>query len=376
MIKMKICYLANAQSVHTQKWVKFFADKGHEVHLISFEKAHIGKNIIVHNLKRPFGLRFGLDFLFKLACARNIKRLIEKINPDILHAHYLLDYGLYGALCGFKPFVVTSWGSDALFIPSEGLRRHIVKSCIAKYVLGKADLVTGDSESLMMAVVSLGVHERKANLIIHGVDLRMFHPIDNMEKFKKDLGVPQSYQVVISTRNLEPIYDVVTLIKAVPYVLDECPNTYFLIVGDGTSRHSLEELAFKLSVTENVRFIGSVANEEMPKFLGLSDIYVSTSLSDTRSVSLLEAMACELPVVVTDLEGNIEWIENGTNGFLFHKGDFRALAEKILFLLRNEDTRRKFGVVNRSIAEKEGDYQKEMSKMEKLYKDLVEAYKA
>jgi len=373
MVEMKICYLANAQSVHTQKWVKFFADKGHAVHLISFEKEHI-ENVTVHNFKRPFALRFGLDLPLKFSHARFIKRLVRRIDPDVLHAHYLLDYGFYGALCGFKPFIVTAWGSDVLFVPSEEPRKQFMKRYIAKYVIGKADLVTGDSESLVRAVVGLGVDERKVKLIIHGVDFRDFHPVKNYEKLEESLCIPRDYRVVISTRNLEPVYDVATLIKAMPYVIDECRNSFFLVVGGGTLRHKLEELARKLGVAENVRFVGSVSNREMPKFLGVSDIFVSTSLSDTRSVSLLEAMACGLPVVVTDLEGNRECVKEGVNGFVFPKRDFKALAEKIVYLLREKDIRRKFGVVNRSIAEKEADYETEMRKMEKLYKELIEAY--
>jgi len=85
-------------------------------------------------------------------------------------------------------------------------------------------------------------------------------------------------------------------------------------------------------------------------------------------------MACGLPVVVTDLEGNRECVKEGVNGFVFPKRDFKVLAEKIVYLLREKDIRRKFGVVNRSIAEKEADYETEMSKMEKLYKELIEAY--
>jgi glycosyltransferase involved in cell wall biosynthesis len=71
----------------------------------------------------------------------------------------------------------------------------------------------------------------------------------------------------------------------------------------------------------------------------------------------------------------MEWVKNGMNGFLFSKGDFKALAEKIIYLLRDEDTRRRFGVINRKYVEKEGNYEKEMTKMEKLYKELVEAYR-
>jgi glycosyltransferase involved in cell wall biosynthesis len=361
---LKICYLANGQSVHVQKWVKYFADRNHEVHLATFNEPEQIEGVKVRKLRYFSKLAYPFRILA-------VRKAVKEINPDILHAHYVSHYGVYGSLTGFKPFVVTAWGSDVFVDPKKSMARKY----FVKYALKKADLITTDSLSAIKAIVGFGVDEEKVKLIVHGVDLRVFHPIENSGEFKKGLRIPQNYQVVISTRNLEPVYDVSTFIKAIPYVIDKCPNTYFLIVGGGTLRHQLEELACKLGVTENVRFVGSVSNMEMPEFLGGSDIFVSTSLSDTRSVSLLEAMANGLPVVVTDMDGNKECVTEGVNGFLFPKGDFKALAEKTIYLLRDEDIRRRFGVINRKYVEKEGSYEKEMRKMEKLYKELVEAYR-
>lgn len=370
---MRICYLSNASSVHTRRWTKYFAERGHDVHVISFENAQI-VGTTVHVLKLPLLVR-NATFPFKVASICRIRALVKKMQPDILHAHYITNYGFFGSFCGFKPFVLTAWGSDVLVIPGERFLSTIKKQ-IAKYALSEADLVTTDSISAVRKIVDLGVEEKKVKLIIHGVDLKVFRPVENNKRLRKDLHLTESRRVVISSRNLEPIYDVGTLIRAVPYVVDECPESYFLIIGDGTLRHDLEDLARRLGVTEYVRFIGSVSNEDMPKFLGASDVYVSTSLSDTRSVSLLEAMACRLPVVVTDLKGNRECVENGVNGLIFPKGDFKALAEKIIYLLRDEETMRKFGVISRGYVEKEGNHEKEMRKMEKFYEGLVGGYKA
>jgi glycosyltransferase involved in cell wall biosynthesis len=368
---VRICYLANASSVHTRKFVKYFVEKGHEIHVISFEDARI-EGATVHVMKLPMLVK-SATFPLKIVSIYRIKALINRIKPDILHAHYVTNYGLFGALCNFNPFVVTAWGSDVFIVP-EARFVSMIKKYIAIYTLRKADLITSDSLFSNRTIGGFGVDEEKVKLIVLGVDLRLFHQIENSEEFKKELHIPQNCQVVISTRNLEPVYDVSTLIKAIPYVVDERPNTYFLIVGEGTLRHQLEELTSKLGVAKSVRFVGSVLNREMPRFLGASDIFVSTSLSDTRSVSLLEAMANGLPAVVTDLEGNKECVKEGVNGFLFAKGDFKVLAEKIIYLLRDEDTRRRFGIINRQYVEKEGSYEKEMGKMEKLYKGLVEAY--
>lgn len=347
-----------------QKWVRFFAEKGYDVYLATFNETSQIEGVKVRKLRYFSKVAYPFRILA-------VKKTVKEINPDILHAHYVSHYGVYGALTGFKPFVVTAWGSDIFIDP----KKSMAKKYFVKYVLKKADLITTDSVSSMKTIVDFGVDEEKVKLIVHGVDLKLFHPIENNEEFKKEQCIPQNYQVVISTRNLEPVYDVGTLIRAIPYVIDECQNTYFLIVGEGTLRHQLEELACKLGVAKNIRFVGSVSNREMPKFLESSDVFVSTSLSDTRSVSLLEAMACALPAVVTDLDGNRECVQDGVNGFLFSRGDFKELAEKIVYLLREKDIRRRFGVANRKIAEKEADYEKEMCKMEKLYKELIEAYK-
>jgi len=361
---LRICYLAGGCSVHTQKWVRFFAERGHDVYLATFGERSQIEGVKVRKLRYFSKVAYPFRILA-------VRKAVKEINPDILHAHYVSHNGVYGALTGFKPFVVTAWGDDVLIEP----KKSMVKRYLVKYVLRKADLITTNSNSALRTILSFGVDEEKVKLVVHGVDLRLFHPIENNEDLKEELCVKRNYQVVISTRNLEPEYDVGTLIKAMPYVIDECPNTFFMIVGDGTLRRQLEELACKLGVAKNVKFVGSVSNREMPKFLGVSDIYVSTSLSDIRSVSLLEAMANGLPVVVTDLDGNKECVKEGVNGFLFSKGDFKALAEKIVYLLRDEDARRRFGAINRNYVEKEGSYEKEMGKMEKLYKGLVEAYK-
>ena len=103
------------------------------------------------------------------------------------------------------------------------------------------------------------------------------------------------------------------------------------------------------------------------------DVYVSTSLSDAGiAASTAEAMACGLPVIVTDVADNKKWIDNGVNGFVVPVKDPKSLAEKIIYLLQNEDIRKKFGKINRKIIEERNNYYKEMEKMEDIYKELVQ----
>lgn len=361
---MRIAFLANGQSVHTKKWLSFFVDKEYDIHLITFTAGKRIGGVKTHNL-RYFRK---LAYLFRIW---EVKKVVKDINPDVLHAHFLSHYGMYGALTGFRPFVVSAWGSDVLIDP----KRSRLKRYVVKYVVRSADVVTVNAEFLMKSVADLGASKERVRFVGHGVDPKKFCREIKNKALKERLKIPVSSPVIISTRSLKPIYNIETLIKAIPLVLESRTDTYFVIVGGGSLRQPLKAMVDQLKISENVKFVGTVPHLEVQDFLAMSDVYVSTSLSDTTPVSLLEAMACKLPVVVTNIEGNREWVKDGANGLLFPKRNFGVLAEKILYLLGDQNTRRQFGILNRKIVKKRGNYKKEMGEMEQIYRNLVEAYK-
>jgi glycosyltransferase involved in cell wall biosynthesis len=161
------------------------------------------------------------------------------------------------------------------------------------------------------------------------------------------------------------------LIRAIPLVLKQVPQTIFIIGGGGEQRDYLKNLANSLGVSSAIRFVGWIPHDELPKYLASSDVYVSTSLSDSTSLSLQEAMACELPPVVTDLPANREWVLDGENGFIVHINDKQILAERIVYLIENKEVMKKFGKSCREIIKEKAEYKKEMGKVEELYKELV-----
>lgn len=372
MNAVRICYLANASSVHTHRWIKYFVERGHEVHVISFENAELA-GAIVHVLKLPLLVR-SATFPLKIASVYRIRALIKRIEPDILHAHYITNYGLFGALCNFHPFVATSWGSDILSVETESPAIGWIKKFIALYVARKTDNVTVDSKSLLEKVAGLGVPPEKIKLILHGASLNEFGAHLISLKFRRNLAIASDAKIAISTRRLEPLYDVETLVKAIPYVIKNYPNVHFIILGGGTQKRQLQEMARQLKAERCISFIGEAPHEKVARFLANSDVYVSTSLSDSTSVSLLEAMASRLPVIVTDIEGNREWVKNGLNGFLIPPRKPQALAGKLLQLLGNDELIKKFGLANRGIVEKRGSYEREMTKMEEIYARLKIEY--
>ena len=364
---MRICYIASAKSIHTQRWVDYFAKKGHEVHIItSWLGDGYAKSVKLHFLPSPLPqYEKGSGYINSLLWVILVRRLISRIKPDIIDAHYITVNGYLGALSGFRPLVLTAWGSDVLIVLKENLRLRI----LVRYALKRARMITCNSETVRRELVNFGANPDRLEIIRQGIETQKFSP-RRVKGFKKRLGL-QGTPIVISTRSFEPVYNSQMLIRAIPLVLEHSPQASFLIAGEGKQREHLENLASSLGCSKNIRFVGQVAHDELPKYLAVSDIYVSVSLSDSASLSLHEAMACELAPVVTDLSGNREWITDGENGFLVPVNDIQALVDKICYLLENKGVARKFGMLGRKIIQERAEYEKEMGRMEKLYERII-----
>jgi glycosyltransferase involved in cell wall biosynthesis len=178
--------------------------------------------------------------------------------------------------------------------------------------------------------------------------------------------------IIISLRNLEPVYDIQSLIKAVPQVLAEFPSATFVVGGTGSEEERLKLLSRSLGVSERVRFIGAYRNDDLPDYLRLADVYVSTSLSDAGiSASTAEAMACGIPVIVTDTGDNRGWVESGCNGLVIRVGSPMVLSRAITDLLKDKQLSDAFKLAGRRTIEERNSYLKEMEKMEEFYVDLA-----
>lgn len=359
---MKLCFLAGTDSIHSQRWIRYFANKGHEIHWISLtsESGTDIKNVKLYRLKKTSSKLLNLPNVIQ------VKKLIKKINPDILHAHYAKKNGIIGALSGFHPFLLTTWGSDVLIAP----KKSTILKWLVKFALNKADLITCDAEHMREAMIKLGVNSSKIQIVYFGIDTEKFSSGPKDENLIQKLKIKNS-PVVISSRNLEPIYNLETLIKAIPLVLKEVSETKFIIIGKGSEEEKLKNLAKDLKVTENIRFVGFIPNEEMLKYLRTADIYVSTSLSDAGlSSCTAEAMACGLPVIITDTGENEKWVKDDQGGYLVPTKNLKALAQKIINLIKNENLRKEFSKTSRKVIGERNDYYKEMAKMEKIYLDF------
>jgi glycosyltransferase involved in cell wall biosynthesis len=367
---MKICYLADAESIHTGRWVRYFANQGHEVHLISKKTCRPMKGVRLHLLRRlPESAALApLNLFFTVI---QIRKIIKRIAPDMLHSHYILDYGLYGSLAGFHPFVASAWGTDVLIVPNQSK----ILRALTRYALERANMITCDGENSMSAIIDLGIHKDKIKLISHGIDTGRFHPGRRNEVLRAELGL-SGHSTVISMRNLKPIYDLASFVEAIPLVLREVPDVKFIVAGDGAEKEALVRLAKDEGVLDHVIFTGEIAHERIPDYLASSDVYISTSLSDGGiAVSTLEAMASGLAPIVTDVGDARRWIKDGINGFVVPTRDPAMMADKIIYILQNREVLKRFGAANRLIIKERADYYREMEKMGRIYESLIEEHK-
>lgn len=360
---MRICFLAAGNSVHSYRWVRFFAERGHDVHWLSLTPS----DYPAHERIRFVQLGQGTGGTLQLAGqALRIRGIIRDIRPDILHAHYAGSYGLLGLLAGVRPFVVTAWGSDILFSGREW-----GKSAIIKKVLRRADLITCDAHHMVDAMRGLGADATKIRIVYFGVETDRFCPGTADPAMVSQWGA-EGRPIVISLRSLEPVYDIETLIKAVPLVARVCPEVRVIIAGTGSLDKTLRNNVAAKELNDQVLFIGRYANSELPRMLRCAQVYVSTSLSDAGiAASTAEAMACGLPVVVTNTGENDRWITDGETGFLVKAGDSRTLADRMIRLLNDAPLRESMGKCAQQLIGERNSYVSEMEKMERYYTQLT-----
>lgn len=361
----KICYIADATSIHVQRWVNYFAECGWDVSLITKQET---KKETLHPLVKQFAIPVlfppklhKLNFPMHLY---NMKKLINSIKPDIIHVIDIGNQGPYMGLIKFNPFILTGWGL------MHTMKKRGLQKWLEIRALKKADVIHVESENLKNAIIKYGCDEDKIVVFPWGVDVKMFNPAINGREIREKLNLGSS-PVVISVRYLERYTDVGCLINAIPTVLKVIPDSRFIIVGSGSLEHELKQLTKDLGVWDAVRFVGEIAHSNLPVYFRAADIYVSTSLLDSSSVSLLDAMAFGLPVVVTNAPSNDEWIKNEENGFIVPIKDSKSLAEKIIYLFRNPELMEKFGKRNRGIILERADQETVMKKIETLYKELI-----
>ena len=365
---MKLLLLSKVNSVHTQRWANALSERGIEVLVFGLEglkskespyRSEITIKTAGIDEPKQGGFKEKLNYLKALPL---LKSTIKEFKPDILHAHYASSYGLLGALTGFHPFVISLWGSDIFDFP----KRSFLNALIIKHNLKRADLIT--STSITMAREGAKYTSKKIEVVPFGVDLEVFKPSEGKRTS------PGTSTVIGTVKSLERKYGIDTLILAFALLKRkfEKDDLRLIIVGDGPEKDNLKRLTKDLNIEDFVTFTGFVPHKDLPGYINLMDIFVLLSrVEESFGVVVVEAMACEKPVVVSGKGGLPEVVENGVTGFVVPAENPEAAASALETLILNKDLRSSMGKRGRERVKKLYDWKENVSRMVELYEELL-----
>ena len=361
---MKICYLSDANSIHTKKWCSFFKSKGYDIHVISLNNGSI-QGVTVHSLNMNLDKVRGNSYLDKfkyLTLGGRVKDLINEIKPDILHAHYASSYGFLGGATGFHPYIISVWGSDVYDFPKKNI---FFKKFIERN-LSKADMIL--STSRVMADETKKYTDKNIEITPFGVDINLFKPDNNKEK-SKDKG-----KIVIGTiKALEEKYGIEYLVRAFGKLATKYENIYLDIGGTGSQREFLENLTKELHVENKVKFLGFLRQEEVARAFNRFDIAVFPSTLDSESfgVAAVEAQACGTPIIVSKVGGLPEATSPGRSSILVEKENVEQLVEALENLITDDKLRSDMGKFGRIFVEENYNIIENFDKVDRLYRRII-----
>lgn len=369
-MKKRILFLSDIDSAHTRKWAVSLADRGYDIGIFSLRKSESHwfdayPNITAYHSDGFGKSKFSAGSRSKLAYLKlipSVKKAIAEFAPSIVHAHYATSYGLLGARAGFHPLVISVWGSDIFDFPKESwLHKRMVM-----YNLKRADRIF--STSHVMKTEILKYVSREIAVTPFGVDVQSFaHFVpDNEEKI-------HGARVIGTIKSLEDKYGIDVLIEAFSMVKMKYSQPLKLVIaGSGTQAEKYKELAKNLNVSDDVLFAGQLKSEDVPAWHNRFDIFANLSVLDSESfgVAVVEAMACERPVVVTRVGGLTEVVEENVTGLVVAPRDAKSAAEAFLKLLEDLDLSNQMGKAGRARVLAKYDWQKNLDDIEKLYASI------
>jgi glycosyltransferase involved in cell wall biosynthesis len=293
----------------------------------------------------PFLFLFGF-----LACWR----LVRRVRPDVLHAHWVLPNGFIAALVSHltgTPLVVSLPGSDVFMAG-----RNRLFGWMARVAFARAALLTANSADLRDEAVRLGADPARFALIIYGVDPQALRPdSEGVAELRSRLGLDDAVVVLGVGRFVHKKgFDV--LIRAMPGLAAKFPQVRAVLVGDGDLREEWAALARQLGVAGRVLFTGIVPRDRINVYYNMADVFTMPSVvrpADGLNVCVVDALACGRPVVASDVAGNPLVIRDGEDGYLVPQDDPAALAEALGRLAADTELRRQMGQRARRMAVEE-----------------------
>lgn len=345
---LRILAVADCQSIHTLRWARRLADRGHELHIVSDRvrvRAEDVEGMHVYDVRR-------LDPIMRLRGIRRarfggaIRALARRVGADIVHAHGTTPYGYWAARAGIHPLVVSPWGRDVLVDAKVEPGRSRSRA-----VFEAADWLVVNSEAIARAAIDAGADPERITFVMWHTNLEGFGP-ERADKasLRRLFGWPEDAIVVLSLRNLQERTNIDVLIRAFARAHREEPRARLVIAArGGMERAPLEALVRDLDLA-GVAVFHRVDPEQLPELAASGDLVVSIASTDSSPASLLEAMASGQPLIGGWCPSIDEWIGPGEGAEMVECRDEDALTRALLRLIRDPELRRAYGERNARVA--------------------------
>ncbi len=317
---MKILLVANINSPHTKKWALALAAEGQTIGLFSLDP--LQSEDWTGSLSFAYSPTNKSDFLplryIKLYSA--LKKQISNFQPDLLHAHYLTNYGFIASIAAPHLLVSTAWGSDIFEFPKQSFLNKWVLKLICRRSLCLI------STSNTMAEEMKKYTRKPVKVIPFGID---FTDVKSRQVF------PSGDYNIACFKKLEKVYGINLLIRAFKIVTDRCPDQQFklYLYGEGSQKQSLQALSAELGLSSQVHFQGWLPPEKIYNALAQTDLCVYLSERESFGVALIEAMAAGCPLVVSDLPAFREVVGPGAPALFLKNYSAEAASEEIMYAL-------------------------------------------
>jgi L-malate glycosyltransferase len=361
---MRLAFLSIGRHIHTERWIRWFAGRGHECHLLTVQPGPI-EGVTVHDIRTAAPGK-PLRYLRSLG---KVRRLLASLQPDLLNTHFLTGYGYWGHFSGMRPNVLTVWGDDVYVTPFE----NPLKQWLARRALASCDALTGDSlDILQTACGRLGADPARSYRVLWGVDFERFRPMPQPGR-RRDLGYRDEDVVFLSPRSYtQPYYNIDTVIAAAVQVRAAEPRARFLFCGyEGDPAPFVQRVA-AAGLDGVARVLGRIPHDEFAEVLNTGDVFISVPSVDATAVSLLEAMSCGRAIITSALPSALEWVQHERCGLVVAPRDADQLAAAMLRYARQPDLRRDHGAAALAVARRDFEFDTNLAQVEVLFRRLVE----
>ena len=319
----------------------FENSEGPEIHNQKFAEECKVNGIITHSI--PFARH---SLMGSLKCLPQLKALLRSRQYDIVHTHTetggLLQRLAYGAK-GKSKFFYTPHGMS--FWKGSSLKSQLIYKPLERWICSVMDMNLGMN---MEEMENLERWNKRTATYVHGIGLnvtRMQSPVRTQEEVRKEFSLEEGDKFVASIGELDDNKNHITVIRALAKLGRK--DFKYIVCGVGPNKDILLAEAERLGESDNVVLAGY--RSDIPDILNAADIFVFPSFHEGMPVSALEAMACGLPVICSEIRGNVDIIKDGDNGYLFQPNAVDALADNLILLMDDEERRKIMGKKNMEI---------------------------